>query len=295
MRTLTEARVPKLGRRRSWHALPGVVTVIMIGACGSSQPSPADGDSSPGTVASSVPDPLANPTVEGKFVVADDGRELAVICWGEGSPTVVLEAGHPSAGIQQFGTYGRAFVGELVGHTRVCAYDRAGNGRSDPAPDEPRDADDVVNDLHALLTTASIEGPYVLVGASFGGMIVTYYAARFPDDVAAVVLLDVPAPSATLSLAEAPELAWDHPTNPEHVNVVPEFENRFARKRLPFEAPLTVITASEGQSSVEDQSIWLELSPQTTQVGLQGGHNIYEDDPERVAAEVIKLLEAAPP
>jgi pimeloyl-ACP methyl ester carboxylesterase len=151
----------------------------------------------------------------------------------------------------------------------------------------------VVNDLHALLATANIDGPYVLVGASFGGMIVTYYAARFPDDVAAVALLDVPAPSATLSLAEAPELAWDHPTNPENVNVVPEFENRFARKRLPFEAPLTVITASKGQSSVEDQSIWLELSPQTTQVELQGGHNIYEDDPEGVAAEVIKLLEAA--
>ena len=76
--------------------------------------------------------------------------------------------------------------------------------------------------------------PHTLVGASFGGMIVTYHAAQYPEEVSAVVLLDVPAPSATLTVEEVPEIAWDHPENPEHVDVVPEFENRFARRANPM-------------------------------------------------------------
>jgi hypothetical protein len=90
---------------------------------------------------------------------------------------------------------------------------------------------------------------------------------------------------------EIPEIAWDHPENPEHVDVVPEFETRFARERLPIDAPLTVVTAT--QSDVEDQSIWLEISPEATQVELEGGHDIYLDDPEGAAAEVLKLVDAA--
>ena len=105
-----------------------------------------------------------------------------------------------------------------------------------------------------------------------------------------MVLLDVPAPTDTLTLEDIPELAWDHPLNPEHVDVIPEFETRFANERLPIEAPLTVVTASNGQSSVEDQSVWLGLSPQATQVPLVGDHDIYLSDPDGVAAEVMKLL-----
>ncbi len=53
--------------------------------------------------------------------------------------------------------------------TRVCAYDRAGYAASDPAPNEPRTADNVIGDLRALLAAAEVAGPYVLVGSSFGG------------------------------------------------------------------------------------------------------------------------------
>ena len=68
-------------------------------------------------------------------------------------------------------------------------------GDSDRAPMESRTADDVVDDLQALLAAAGEDGPFVLAGSSFGGFIVTYYAAREPDDVSAVVLLDVPPPT----------------------------------------------------------------------------------------------------
>jgi pimeloyl-ACP methyl ester carboxylesterase len=202
---------------------------------------------------------------------------------------VVLDSGHPDGtGIADFGQ--TEFARALAAETRVCAYDRAGWGASDPAPDEPRSADDVTEDLHALLEAADVEGPFVLAGSSFGGMIVSYYAERYPDDVTGVVLLDVPAPSATLSVAEIPEIAWDHPANPEHLDIAPEFENRFANDRASFPAPLVVVTATQGDSDVEDQSVWLRSSPDARQIELGGGHEIYLDDPEGAAAEVLGLL-----
>jgi dienelactone hydrolase len=291
---LRSARPHDLSGLGTGHIAALLLTIaVALVAC--SSPQLTEGDSSPGTPASLIPaeDPLANPAIDGNFAVAEDGRKLAMRCWGEGSPTIVLEAGHPSEGIEDFGTDARPMVEELVSHARVCAYDRAGYGRSDPAPNEPRDADDVTNDLRALLTAADVDPPYVLVGASFGGMIVTYYASLYPQEVSAVVLLDVPAPSASLTVAEVPEIAWDHPENPEHVDVVPEFESRFARRPAAFEAPLTVITATQGQSDVEDQSFWLELSPDPIQVELEGGHDIYIDDPQGVAAEIIRRLESS--
>ena len=86
-----------------------------------------------------------------------------------------------------------------------------------------RTADDAIGDLHALLESAGVEPPYVMVGSSFGGFVATYYAATFADEVVGVVLLDVPAPDATLTAALIPEIAWDHPTNLEHVDAGPEF------------------------------------------------------------------------
>ena len=227
-------------------------------------------------------------SIEGRFEV-EGGQELAIRCWGEGASTVILETGHPNpGGIQDF--EGSEFVSELVNHSRVCAYDRAGTGSSDAAPNRPRSADDAVRDLNALLEAAQIEGPYVLVGASFGGMIVTYYASQYPDDVVGVVLLDVPAPSEELTVKEVPEVAWDHPQNPEHFDVVNEFEGRFAREPVSFKARLVVVTALQGQSSVKDQRFWLKLSPEARQVKLDGGHDIWLDNPTAAAAVVIPLL-----
>ena len=158
---------------------------------------------------------------------------------------------------------------------------------------ESRTADDVVDDLQALLAAAGEDGPFVLAGSSFGGFIVTYYAAREPDDVAAVVLLDVPSPDETLTLEEIPEIAWDHPANPEHVDAIPEFEVRFAQHPEPMEAPLTVVTGTVGASDVEDQAFWLQISPDATQVELEGGHDIDFDNPAGVLEQILSAVEAA--
>jgi pimeloyl-ACP methyl ester carboxylesterase len=82
---------------------------------------------------------------------------------------------------------------EVSETTRVCAYDRAGMGWSEIGP-EPRDAKQISSELHTLLKGANIEGPYVLVGHSFGGLYVRTYAARYPDEVAGVVLVDSSSP-----------------------------------------------------------------------------------------------------
>ena len=108
------------------------------------------------------------------------GYSLHIDCVGRGSPTVVLDAGtgEMSANwvlVQQ----------EVSDATSVCAYDRAGMGWSEMGP-EPRDARQVTGELHALLTKAGIEGPYVLGGHSFGGLYMQTYAARYPDEVAGV-------------------------------------------------------------------------------------------------------------
>jgi len=112
------------------------------------------------------------------------GHRLHIACRGEGGPTVVLDAA-----LGNMSTHWTWVQQELAQTGRVCAYDRAGLGWSEPGP-EPRDARQVTSELHALLTNASIPGPYVMVGHSFGGLYAQLYAARYPDQVAGVVLVE---------------------------------------------------------------------------------------------------------
>jgi pimeloyl-ACP methyl ester carboxylesterase len=113
------------------------------------------------------------------------GYSLHINCVGQGSPTVVLDAG--SGG---FSAQWVRVQREVSGTTRVCAYDRAGMGWSEMGP-EPRDAKQISNELHSLLEGADIgQGPYVLVGHSFGGLYMQTYAARYPDEVAGVALVE---------------------------------------------------------------------------------------------------------
>jgi pimeloyl-ACP methyl ester carboxylesterase len=79
--------------------------------------------------------------------------------------------------------------------TRVCAYDRACYGWSEPGP-RPRTSLRITDELHALLGRAGVFGPYVLVGHAFGGLDVRLYASRFPTQVAGVVLVDAPSDEA---------------------------------------------------------------------------------------------------
>jgi pimeloyl-ACP methyl ester carboxylesterase len=112
------------------------------------------------------------------------GYSLHINCVGQGSSTVVLDGGSGEMSAQWV-----RVQREVSGTTRVCAYDRAEMGWSEMGP-EPRDARQISSELHTLLSKAGIEGPYVLVGHSFGGLYMQTYAARYPEEVAGVALVD---------------------------------------------------------------------------------------------------------
>jgi pimeloyl-ACP methyl ester carboxylesterase len=116
------------------------------------------------------------------------GHRLHLDCTGTGSPTVVLENG-----LNEISPLWSAVTAQVSRTTRVCAYDRAGQGWSDDA-DGPQDGREVAADLHTLLARAGEHGPYILAGHSSGGTLAMTYAARYPAQVAGMVLLDSSSP-----------------------------------------------------------------------------------------------------
>ena len=113
------------------------------------------------------------------------GYRLHINCTGTGSPTVVIEAG-----LGDWSTTWRGYVQpEVAKTTRVCTYDRAGMGWSEPGP-LPRDAAQFAKELHTLLQNANIPGPYVMVGHSLGGLGVRVFVHDYSAEVSGVVLIE---------------------------------------------------------------------------------------------------------
>jgi pimeloyl-ACP methyl ester carboxylesterase len=109
---------------------------------------------------------------------------MHINCFGEGSPTVILEAGQAD-----FSVFWDLVQPGIAGFSRVCSYDRAGYGWSETSP-YPRTSETMVKELHTLLINAKVERPYVLVGHSLGGALVRVYNDRYPGEAVAVVLVD---------------------------------------------------------------------------------------------------------
>ena len=116
------------------------------------------------------------------------GRTLNLYCSGNGTPTVILETGGNSPGYEWLGLQSK-----MAGFTRACWYDRAGVGWSDP-PSSPRTSASIVSDLHEALQRSGELPPYVMAGGSVGGEYVRIYTARYPTDVAGLVLVDSTVP-----------------------------------------------------------------------------------------------------
>lgn len=163
-------------RSRQWLLYPVFATLVLAAVGGGYE-----------TVAEAVE---ANAfTMPGELIDVG-GHRLHLSCTGSGSPTVVLE---PGAGEMSSAL---GWVAPAVAsRTRVCVYDRAGRGWSDPA-DTTQDATQIATDLRALLERGNVPGPFVLAGHSFGGLYVLTFAALYPDDVAGMVLVDSTAPAA---------------------------------------------------------------------------------------------------
>jgi pimeloyl-ACP methyl ester carboxylesterase len=226
MKTTTRAQG---GRMRRMVVLAAALSVV-FGACsGGSGDDGDDADGATTTAATARSTEPAPATSEGSSLdihtvaVGSDLHQLAWACRGVGEPTIVLEAGTDSGGIDSFPA---AFVAPLAKDHQVCTYDRLGTGKDDractdttPCSDDPtpdrRTIDDIVVDLHDLVTAAELPGPYLLMGNSGGGLIVARYALTHPEDVAGVVLLDAGVPNPAVAEEFPGEAAWN---NVEHVD-----------------------------------------------------------------------------
>jgi len=125
------------------------------------------------------------------------GHRLHLNCTGSGSPTVILQ---PGGG--DFSSVMAWIAPPVANQTRVCVYDRAGRGWSEPA-DSPQDATQIAAELHTLLQRADVPGPYVLAGHSFGALYALAHAERYPGDVAGMVLIDSTNPATDADPAKA--------------------------------------------------------------------------------------------
>jgi pimeloyl-ACP methyl ester carboxylesterase len=143
------------------------------------------------------------PYVEPGQLVDIGGRHINLHCTGSGAPTVVL-----MAGISSWSPVWYKTQPVIAQKTRVCAFDRASFGFSDPAS-RPQVLSDTVNDLHAALKAAPVPGPYVLVGHSLGGVEARLYAQRWPQDVAGMILIDTSPAGEGLIEENQPDLADD--------------------------------------------------------------------------------------
>jgi pimeloyl-ACP methyl ester carboxylesterase len=125
------------------------------------------------------------------------GHRLYIECTGSGGPAVVLQAGLGASSPSWAG-----IAPSVAATTTVCAYDRAGHGRSDEAG--PQDGIALATELHTLLERSGVPGPYILVGHSSGGPYVRVFAAQYPDEVAGMVLLDAQPADAFTALPNYP-------------------------------------------------------------------------------------------
>ncbi len=133
-------------------------------------------------------------TPPGEFVSVNN-HQLHVDCRGEGQPMVIIEAGLASWSI-----HWRSVQTDIADFTRACTYDRAGYGWSEAGP-EPRTVEQLTDEFAQLLTSEAVGGPpFILVGHSFGSLIVQSFYGQFPEQVVGLILVDGPNPNAETPL-----------------------------------------------------------------------------------------------
>lgn len=123
-------------------------------------------------------------TGEGRWVDIGRGHRLYLLEKGSGGPTVLFESGIAATNLNWF--HIQEHVAQFTG---TASYDRSGLGWSSPCR-SPRTPGNIVAELHAMLQCAQIKPPYVLVGHSFGGLVMRRFALEYPNEVASVVLVD---------------------------------------------------------------------------------------------------------
>lgn len=263
--------------------------------------------------------------VDRKFDVG--GRSIRLACKGAGAgaPTVVVDAGMGTAPVEDPGWQGIA--AKIAPVARICLYDRAGLGGSDPAPTGIRTSLEAAADLHSALQRAGIGPPYLLAGHSIGGLHAQVFASRYPSETAGLVLVSSTHPDQmTTWLALLP------PAAPDEEKAITEARTFLTsmiedptknEERLDFRAsaaqaralrtlgakPVIVATHSPRYRMVpglsEPLAIKLEAATQQMQkqflalssnakqnIAAKAGHGLPHEDPSFVVDNILQGVEA---
>lgn len=234
-------------------------------------------------------------------VVHVDGRAVEVVEAGAGEATVVFESG-----LGNDWTPWDNVASEVSRHARVFAYSRPGYGDSDPSA-TPRDAEHIVAELRALLSSQGYAPPYVLVGHSFGGTYMELFAKSHPDEVAGVVLVD-PRPRDFLKSCEQKKIescgisAEDLATLPAvqvaEYDAFPKASGEIHAAGSFGSYPVRVLTATEHPTSPAWETLWESMlgslaaeAKDGKQVFFAGaGHYLQLERTADVARIIVEML-----
>ena len=313
---------------------PAILSVV-IGACGSAVPSPTVPNTPPPAAPSpSTPAPTepASPTPAPTGLDADidiGGRTMRLVCVGPtdlDEPTILLEAG-----LGENHDSWDAVVRGLAPAHRVCAYDRAGLGHSEPRLERSVTAADHVADLRALVDAANLDGPFVIGAHSYGPNVSIVFTDVYAEDVAGLVLVDPRNPHTSARFRAAlPDGAADEPDglvqlrsslgsyetdpvlNPENLDLRQSFQQAAAvlDQAGPAFGDRPVVVLSAGESLATQlglppdlaatiDGIWLadhqELADESTRGSLEvvsgAGHFIQGDRPQAVIDAFERILD----
>ena len=229
------------------------------------------------------------------------GYRLAYECVGEGSPTIVAEAGYNTGGTTAFA----GILQPLAQISRVCTYDRAGTGNSDDRPRAlARDltSEDQAHELHALLEAAHIAPPYVVVAHSYGGFVGRLFTATYPDEVQGLVLIESSHEDEIQPYrryyGDDPEGDWVDGDDPLDIDATAAMLR--ARARDFGSTPLVVIRAQH-YDDVLSTALWRRTQADLATLSTDGiemealgsGHFVQDDDPAAVLAAVRAVVTAA--
>ena len=267
-------------------------------------------------LAQKAKDEPARPSVFDKLVDVGGGRKLHINCMGmniAGGPTIILESGfgNPSS------VWNRVQP-EVAKYARVCSYDRAGLGTSDPLSMQ-RTIVQVTEDLHALLVNAKIPGLYILVGHSLGGMLVRLYASYYPAEVVGMLLVDSAHEDETdrgvalmppevlkemLKKAKPEDLKVQGPETIDTCSIrsvmnainwrsnIPLIVLTQGRPYRPEDYPVPAMAPKYYQLHLELQRELASRSPKGKQVMAEkSGHFIHQDQPELVINAIRQIVE----
>ena len=279
-------RHPRRRGRLRPRTLRTLMLVIALTAC--------SGGASP-TQPSSSPSPSVVPTF-GRVDIG--GYELAWMCEGEGSPTIIAEAGYDSAGTSTF----FESMEPMSDISRVCTYDRAGTGTSDPRPTGMHVTSLVeAKELHDLLLGAAIAPPYVVVAHSYGGFIGRLFAATYPSEMAGLVLIDSSHEGEIEPYrryyGNSPEGDWVDGGDLIDIDATRHALLTTARD---YGAMPMVIVKAGRYEDVLTVALWdrtqadlATLSSNSVLVQARGGHFVMNDDPQVLLAAIRAVVSSA--